>query len=62
MKTIKQHLANILNEVHLMSLNGYVDQPDEFNAMSEIEIAVYEARKVFERNGKIPREGEDETT
>ncbi len=56
MKTIKEHFAAILNEVHLIGLDGYVDRPDEFAAISEIELAVYEARKVFERNGKISEE------
>jgi len=58
LKTIKDHFAAILNEVHLMSLKGYVTQPDEFVAVNEIELAVYEARKVFERNGKIEKEKE----
>lgn len=51
MDSVKEHLDNILNEVHL--LNHCTTEPDEFVAVHEIELAVHNATKVFERTKNI---------
>ena len=62
MSTIKQHLENILNETTAL-LNEHTSSPDEFLAVDEIEqhvnrmqLAVHEARKVYERTKDIEAE------
>ena len=53
MSSIKEHLENMEFEIHRMNQDGQVTEPDEFVAMTDIEMAVNEARKVFERTKKI---------
>jgi len=49
MKPIIEHLNNILQEISKIN-NELLDmKPDEFVALSDIEQATYQARKIFER-------------
>lgn len=51
--TIKEILDSIDFAICQLNKQGYVTEPDEFSAVKDIEIAVYEARKVFERTKDI---------
>jgi len=53
MSSIKKHLRNIEVEVFKLNQNGHVTEPDEFVAMTDVEAAVNQARKVFERTKDI---------
>ncbi|MCK5605978.1 hypothetical protein KAR91_29035 [Candidatus Pacearchaeota archaeon] len=53
MSTIKKHLENILAETAKLNMDNHVTEPDEFATITDIEIAVYAVRKVFERTKKI---------
>ena len=53
MSSIKEHLDKILGETNELSVDGHTTEPDEFTAVKDIEIAVCEARKVFERTKNI---------
>ena len=55
--TIKEILDSIDLAIH--QLNGQTTEADEFAAVKDIEIAVYEARKVFERTKDIAMEDTD---
>ena len=54
--TIKEILASIDLAIAQLNEGGYVTEADEFAAVKDIEIAVYEARKVFERTKNIADE------
>ena len=45
-------MAAILKETGELQ-DEHADQPDEFIAVNDIELAVHEARKVFERTKRI---------
>lgn len=51
--TIKGILDNIDLAIEQLNRSGCVTEPDEFAAVKDIEIAIYEARKVFERTKDI---------
>jgi len=55
MSSIKEHLDNILKETIALHREKYITGPDEFVAINDIEIAVHEARKVFERTKNIDK-------
>lgn len=55
MSSIKKHFDNILKETIALHRKKYVTEPDEFVAINDIEIAVHEARKVFERTKNIDK-------
>lgn len=40
-------------EIFKLNQNGHVTEPDEFVAMTDVEAAVNQARKVFERTKNI---------
>ena len=52
MSSIKEHLENMEFQIHRMNQDGHVTEPDEFVIVTGIEIAINEARKVFERTKK----------
>ncbi len=52
MSSIKSLLNAILDITAKLSAE-HVNQADEFTAVKEVELAVHEARKVFERTKKI---------
>ncbi|MHC4790334.1 MAG: hypothetical protein ACYS8Y_02680 [Planctomycetota bacterium] len=56
--SIKEHLDNIADELN--KLSQYTTGPDEFVAVNDIELAVYNARKVFERTKNIYNENSGE--
>ena len=53
--TIEETLDSIDLAISQLNQNGYVTEADEFAAVKDIEIAVYEARKVFERTKDIAK-------
>lgn len=55
MSNIKKHFDNILKETITLHREKYITGPDEFVAINDIEIAVHEARKVFERTKNIDK-------
>ena len=57
--TIKEILASIDLAIHRLNEGGYVTEADEFAAVKDIEIAVYEARKIFERTKNTDMEDID---
>jgi len=52
MSTIAEHLAEIERQIHQLNIEGHVTEADEFIVISDLEIAIHEVRKVFERMKK----------
>jgi len=58
MSTVKEHLANLLKETHLLS--DHITEADEFvavdsirQAIKELELRIHEVRRTFERTKEI---------
>lgn len=61
MNTIKNHLDNLLDETrqlssHITEANEFVVVDDIRQAINNLEMAIHEARKVFERTKNIESE------
>ncbi len=59
MSSIKEHLENMEFQIHRINQDGHVTEPDEFVVVTDIEIAINEARKVFERTQNIAKANND---
>jgi len=59
MSSIKEHLENMEFQIHRMNQDGHVTEPDEFVIVADIEIAINEARKAFERTKNIAKVNND---
>jgi len=56
MSSIKEHLGKIEEEIFKLNQDGHITESDEFVAITDIEIAINSARKVFERTKNIDAE------
>jgi len=59
MSSIKEHLENMEFQIHRINQDGHVTEPDEFVVVTGIEMAINEARKVFERTKNIAKANND---
>ena len=59
MSSIKEHLENMEVQIHRINQDGHVTEPDEFVIVTGIEIAINEARKVFERTKNVEKAKND---
>ncbi len=50
-QTIRDIIHDLLDDVHVLSTQS--TEPDEFVAVNDIEIAIHEAEKTFERTKNI---------
>lgn len=55
MRTIKDCLDEMSKTV-TEELSAHTTEPDEYTAVKDIELAIHEARKVFERTKNIDNE------
>jgi len=58
MSSIKEHLNNLLDETrqlssHVTEVNEFVAVDDIRQAINELELTIYQARKTFERTKEI---------
>jgi hypothetical protein len=56
MSHIREHLDVMLHEIKKLNGENHVTEADEFVAVNDVELAIYEARKTFERTKKIDEE------
>ena len=56
MSSIRKHLSNIQDELDALTIDGHRSRADEYAASKEVEFAVHELRKVFERTQDIDDE------
>jgi hypothetical protein len=59
MSSIKEHLENMEVQIHGINQDGHVTEPDEFVVVTDIEIAINDAHKVFERTKNIAKANND---
>ena len=56
MSTLKNHFDDLYRAIKGINENGHVDQADEFSAMAELQDAIHQARKTFERTKDMDKE------
>ncbi len=55
MGTIKEHLETMLDQIGRLHLDNHVTEGDEATAVNKLELAVHEARQVFERRKDLDK-------
>jgi hypothetical protein len=67
MSSKKEHIENIINEVHEINKDKHILEADEFVVFDDLQTAVFKLQKIFERSenstpGKSGRTNEQEKT
>lgn len=51
-----KHIKKLYDRLHKMTMEGLIDAPDKYMAVKDIEIAIHELQKTFEREITDKRE------
>lgn len=47
-----KHIKKLYDLLHKMGVDGHIDKPDKYMAIKDVEIAIYNLQKTFEREIK----------
>ena len=51
----KEHIGNLLDEMHKLQDDGHIDGPDLWVAVGDLETAIHQLRQIFERKIDIKK-------